>query len=104
VSFDSVDQIDYYVITGDTMDEIIAGLRRLTGKAVLLPKWAYGYVQSKERYCDQEEMVATVKEFQKRDIPLGCLVLDWKSWEEGKWGNKIMDKSRFPDFKNAVDE
>lgn len=104
ISFDTVDQIDYYVITGETMDEIIAGLRKLTGKAVLLPKWAYGYVQSKERYCDQDEMVETVKEFQKRGIPLGCLVLDWKSWEEGKWGNKIMDKSRFPDFKAAVDE
>ncbi len=103
VSFHSVDQIDYYVIAGNTMDEIISSLRRLTGRAVLLPKWAYGYIQSKERYIDQEEMVETVKEFRNRKIPLSCLVLDWKSWEEGKWGNKIMDKSRFPDFKKAVD-
>ena len=66
----------------------------------MLPKWAFGYVQSKERYKTQEEILTTAEEFQKRDIPVSCLVLDWHSWEEGKWGNKIFDKSRFPDARD----
>ena len=104
VSFDAVDTITYYVITGSCFDDLICGLRTLTGKAVMLPKWAFGYVQSKERYKTQEEILATVKEFKKRNLPIDCIVLDWSSWENGKWGNKILDKERFPDAKAMVDE
>lgn len=104
LDFDAVDQIAYYLITGESFDELIRGIRSLTGEAVMLPKWAFGYVQSKERYKTQEEILATAAEFEKRDIPLSCIVLDWHSWEKGKWGNKIFDKSRFPEAKAMVEE
>ncbi|MCI8372142.1 MAG: glycoside hydrolase [Lachnospiraceae bacterium] len=118
ITLDAVDQIDYYIIYGQSLenllagqreqgkcfDELIAGIRTLTGTAVMLPRWAFGYIQSKERYKTQEEILETAAEFGKRKIPLGCLVLDWMSWEEGKWGNKIFDKSRFPDAKAMVDQ
>lgn len=104
MEFDAVDQIDYYVITGSNFDELIAGIRQLTGQAVMLPKWAFGYVQSKERYKTQEEILATAARFREENIPLDCIVLDWLSWEDGKWGNKIFDKSRFPDAKAMVEE
>lgn len=102
--FDAVDALVYYVITGENFDELIAGIRFLTGKAVMLPKWAFGYIQSKERYKTQQEILATAAEFKKRKIPVSCLVLDWHSWEEGKWGNKIFDKSRFPEAKAMVEQ
>ena len=102
--FDAVDQIVCYVIEGENFDELIAGIRSLTGKAVMLPKWAFGYVQSKERYKTQEEILNTAAEFEKRDIPLNCIVLDWLSWDNGKWGNKRFDKSRFPEARKMVDE
>ena len=53
---DTVDQIDYYFMGGHTMDEIIHDYRYLTGKAQMLPKWAYGYVQSKEQYYTAKEL------------------------------------------------
>ena len=102
--FDAVDALVYYVITGKNFDELIAGIRFLTGKAVMLPKWAFGYIQSKERYKTQQEILTTAAEFKKRQIPVSCLVLDWHSWEEGKWGNKIFDKSRFPEAKAMVEQ
>lgn len=104
ITLDAVDQIDYYVICGMCFDDLIAGIRTLTGNAVMLPKWAFGYIQSKERYKTQEEILQVAQEFEKRNIPVGCIVLDWLSWEDGKWGNKIFDKSRFPDAKKMVDE
>lgn len=104
VTMDAVEQVDYYIITGRYFDELIRGIRTLTGHAVMLPKWAFGYVQSKERYKSQKEILETAAEFKKRDIPLGCIVLDWLSWEDGKWGNKILDKSRFPDAKAMVEK
>ncbi len=104
MTLDAVDQIDYYVIYGTCFDDLVAGIRRLTGEAVMLPKWAFGYIQSKERYKTQDEILEVAEEFKKREIPLGCIVLDWLSWEDGKWGNMIFDKSRFPDAKAMVDE
>ena len=96
---DAVEQLDYYFIAGDRADEMIAGYRRLTGKAVMLPKWAYGYIQSKEAYHNQEEMVDTAREYRKRRIGLDCVVQDWNTWKDGEWGNKKVDKERYPDLK-----
>ncbi|OYO67762.1 glycoside hydrolase, partial [Lachnotalea glycerini] len=96
---DMVDQLDYYFIAGESVDERIAGYRRLTGKAVMLPKWAYGYVQSKEAYHTQEELLEVAKEYRKRKIPLDCIVQDWNTWESGAWGNKKVDKKRYPNIK-----
>jgi len=43
------DEMDFYFLAGPEFDQIIAGVRRLTGKSTLFPRWAFGYVQSKER-------------------------------------------------------
>lgn len=91
------DEMDYYVIYGPEFDEIIAGIRHLTGEAPMLPKWSYGYVQSKERYISQEELIATVQEYRDRSLPLDCIVLDWQSWPDHLWGQKTFDPGRFPD-------
>ncbi len=91
------EEMDYYVIYGPEFDQIIAGIRHLTGEAPMLPKWSYGYVQSKERYISQEELIATVQEYRDRSLPLDCIVLDWQSWPGSLWGQKTFDPERFPD-------
>jgi alpha-D-xyloside xylohydrolase len=94
---DVVDELDYYVIQGDRYDDITCGYHKLTGKAPMLPKWALGYVQSKERYVNAQELIDVVNEYRRRRIPLDCIVLDWKSWPNGAgWGQKSFDPSRFP--------
>lgn len=104
ITFDAVEQIAYYVIRCGNMHGLVQGIRRLTGKAELLPLWAYGYVQSRERYRSQEEILATAEEFSRRNIPVSCLVQDWLYWGEGKWGDKHLDKNRYPDMKTAVEK
>src|SRR6476661_6722077 len=44
------DELDYYFIYGPEFDDIVHHYRHLTGRATMLPKWAFGYAQSKERY------------------------------------------------------
>ena len=39
-------EIDYYFVYGDDMDDVISGYRTLTGKSQIMPKWAMGYWQS----------------------------------------------------------
>ena len=89
-------QIDYYFIYGNNMDEVISGYRELTGKAPIVPKWALGFWQSRERYKTQNEILSTVDEFRKRKIPIDNIVLDWSYWKEAEWGSQDFDETRFP--------
>lgn len=91
------EEMDFYFMGGGSMAEVIKAYRFLTGKASLLPKWAYGYLQSKERFETQEEIEQVAKEYRERGIGIDGLVLDWFSWEDGQWGQKTFDRSRFLD-------
>lgn len=98
------DEMDFYFIYGPSFDDIVKNYRHLTGKTPMLPKWAFGYIQSKERYKSQQELIEVVKEYRKRQIPLDVIVLDWMSWPGDLWGEKILDKERFPDPEGMMDE
>ncbi|MHA1147936.1 MAG: TIM-barrel domain-containing protein [Promethearchaeota archaeon] len=90
------DEINYYFIFGPELDQIVKGIRFLTGKCPMLPKWAFGYVQCKERYKNAEEIVGIVEEYRKRNIPLDLVVQDWRYWGSLlKWGDKQFTKKRF---------
>jgi alpha-D-xyloside xylohydrolase len=96
--------IDYYYIAGANLDEVIAGYRHLTGKAVMLPRWAYGFWQSRQRYNTQAELLDVVKEYRRRKLPLDNIVQDWFYWREDQWGSHEFDPERFPDPKALIDE
>ncbi len=98
------DQIDYYFIHGRNMDEVIAGYRQITGKAPMMPKWAMGFWQCRQRYQTQEELLNVVKEFRRRRVPLDNIVQDWFYWPEDKWGDHDFDPVRFPDPEGMVRE
>ncbi|HPH89385.1 MAG TPA: glycoside hydrolase family 31 protein [Ferruginibacter sp.] len=89
-------EIDYYFVHGKSMDDVIHGYRQLTGKATIVPKWAMGFWQSRERYKTQDELLDVVAEFRKRRIPLDNIVLDWSYWKEDDWGSQEFDAARFP--------
>jgi alpha-D-xyloside xylohydrolase len=96
--------IDYYVVTGADMDGVIAGYRALTGKAEMMPKWAYGFWQSRQRYETQEQLLGVVREYRKRRIPFDNIVQDWFYWPEDQWGCHCFDKKRFGDPVGLVNE
>ena len=88
--------IDYYFVQGGSMDEVIGGYRQLTGKAPVMPRWAVGFWQSRERYKTQQELLDVAAEFRKRRIPLDNIVLDWSYWKPAEWGSQEFDPARFP--------
>lgn len=96
-------QLDYYFIKGDNIDNVISGYRTLTGKAQVMPKWAMGFWQSRERYKTQDEIVSTLAEFRKRQIPIDNIVQDWSYWEEDQWGSHEFDTTRFPNPQAMID-
>ena len=70
----------------------------------MMPKWAMGLWQCRERYRTQEELLSVVKEFRKRHIPLDNIVQDWFYWKEDQWGSHEFDSTRYPDPESMVKE
>ena len=91
------DQIDYYFVGGENLDQVVQGYRQITGGAPMMPKWAMGFWQCRERYKSQDELLSVVREFRKRQIPLDNIVQDWFYWKEDQWGSHEFDPTRYPD-------
>ena len=73
--------IDYYFIYGPEIDTIIHEYRSMTGHAPMLPKWAYGFFQSKDRYVSLDEIRGVAQRYRREHIPLDAIVQDWFWWK-----------------------
>jgi alpha-D-xyloside xylohydrolase len=89
------DRVSYFVITGNATDEIYQGYRLLTGIAHLLPRAAYGYIQSKAIYPTQEQILDVAKNYRERKLPLDVLVVDFLNMT--RQGELDLDPKRWPD-------
>jgi alpha-glucosidase (family GH31 glycosyl hydrolase) len=98
------DLVDYYIIVGKTPDEVIAGYRKLTGSAAMLPKWAFGYHQSRERYQTQDELLEVARRFRDLKFPIDLIIQDWQYWGGHGWNACLFDNAIFPDPKAMLDE
>ncbi len=94
---DCVDVLDFYFIVGDDFDDVCRGYRVLTGVTPMLPKWAVGYIQSRERYVSQENLLETAEEYRRIGTPIDCIIQDWCTWPNNMWGYKCFDPERYPD-------
>ncbi len=105
-------ELTYYFIYDCTMSAILSDYTWLTGRAPLLPEWAYGYIQSKFGYRnvnDAERMIHTMR---RDSIPCDAIVLDlywfrvmgdlW--WNTQDWPDpkKIMSNFLSQGFKTIV--
>ena len=116
------DEIDYYFISGleipetpdnleipDTpialtpLDRVVSGYRAVTGKAPVMPRWAMGFWQCRERYQTAGQITGIVAEMRRRQVPLDVIVQDWFYWEEDQWGSHEFDRTRYPDPQAMMD-
>jgi alpha-D-xyloside xylohydrolase len=91
------DGIDYYFVYGPELDGVVAGYRRVTGPAPMVPRWTLGLWQSRQRYETSKQSLDAVDGFRKRNIPFDTIVQDWFYWKENAWGSQEFDPARFPD-------
>lgn len=96
--------LDYVVFAGNDTDEIIANYRSLTGNVPMLPKWAFGFWQCRERYTSGEHLVSTLKEFRKRSLPVDVIVQDWQYWGKYGWGVPKFDETHYPEPEKFIKE
>lgn len=99
----ATDSMDYYFFYGPEADQIIAGYRTVTGTATMLPKSAFGYVQSRNRYGSQQEVLDVVDTFRQKGIPLDTIVVDYYWWS-GNFNNIMEWSSQFSDPEWLMEE
>jgi alpha-D-xyloside xylohydrolase len=87
--------LDYVVFYGPSADSVIATYRNLSGNVPMLPRWAYGFWQCRERYTSGKNLVETVGEFRKRNIPMDVIVQDWQYWGNNGWGVPQFDTANY---------
>ena len=103
VMLDAAREIDYYFMKGATMDKTVERYRWLTGECPMMPRYLFGYTQSKERYVSSDDLLSTLKTFRERHIPVDMIVQDWNYWPNGQWGTMKMVPEFFPDKKLLAD-
>lgn len=96
--------LNYYFIGADSLQGVIRGYHQLTGIPPMMPKWAYGFWQSRQRYRTQAELLGVLKTYRANRWPIDNIVQDWFYWPEDQWGSHTFDAARFPDPKGMVDE
>jgi alpha-D-xyloside xylohydrolase len=88
-------RVSFFIITGKSYDDFYHGYRLLTGDTPMMPKSAYGYIQCKQRYNSQADLMAAAKGYRDRHLPIDDLVIDWFTYT--KMGQMDMDPAAWPD-------
>lgn len=103
MELEAAKEVDYYFMKGSTMDRVVAQYRKLTGQSPMMPRYIFGYIQSKERYTHSKELVDVVQEYRRRQVPLDVIVQDWNYWPGGQWGYMKMNRENYPDPRTLAD-
>ncbi len=87
--------LSFFLIYGETTDDIYAGYRHLTGVTPLPPKAGLGYIQCKQRYKTQAEVLQVAEGYRQRGYPCDMLVVNWFHWKT--LGDLDLDPEYWPD-------
>jgi alpha-D-xyloside xylohydrolase len=96
------DVLDYYFFYGPEIDDVIKNYRVATGTAPMFPKWAYGLIQSKDRYMNQTEYLGVKTGYRNNKIPLDCVVQDWQYWQGAGAQGCYCFNSGYGDLKSTI--
>ncbi len=69
------DSVEIFIITGDTLNDIVRKFINLTGKPFKIPDWALGHSISRYSYFPQEKVIEVLKEY-KKNTTVDALYLD----------------------------
>jgi alpha-D-xyloside xylohydrolase len=99
------DCMDYYFMSGENADGVIAHMRDLTGQVPMFPLWTFGYFQSKERYKTQDEIVDVVKKYREIGVPFDGIIQDWQYWGNNYlWNAMEFLNSDYSNPKRMIDD
>ena len=82
----STKAMDYWIVAGDTPEEIEEAYAAVTGTVPMMPEYGLGFWQCKLRYQTQEELLEVAREYKRRNLPIDLIVIDFFHWpKQGEW-------------------
>ncbi len=91
--------LEYYIIAGNSLKEVLGNYTALTGRPALPPPWSFGLWLTTSFTTDYDE--TTVHSFidgmKQREIPLHVFHFDCFWMREFQWVDLTWDNERFPD-------
>lgn len=91
--------LDYFLINGPSMKDVLVRYTDLTGKPSLPPQWTFGLWLSTSftTNYDEETVMSFIDGMEERGIPLQVFHFDCFWMKEYEWCNFEWDKDMFPD-------
>ena len=89
--------LDYFLIHGPDLKQILKRYADLTGHAPVPPRWSFGFWVSRAGYRSREEVETVAREMRQRDLPCDVLSLDPWWMGDGPWSTYEWDTGAFPD-------
>ncbi|MDR2303935.1 MAG: family 31 glucosidase [Treponema sp.] len=99
---ESTKQMDYWIVAGDTPDEIECAYMDVVGRAPMMPDYAMGFWQCKLRYCSQEELLTVARKHKQLGLPMDVIVADFFHWTQQ--GEYKFDPKFWPDVEGMCKE
>lgn len=96
--------LDYYLIAGDSMAEVVGGYTYLTGTAPLPQKWTLGYQQCRWSYMSDAEVRSVAQHMRKCGIPCDAIHLDIDYMDRYKVFTWTPDQERYPDPERLISD
>lgn len=94
--------LDYWIVAGESPQEIQRAYAAVVGKPPMMPEWGLGFAQCKLRYETQEQLLSVALKHKSLGLPLDVIVCDFFHWpRQGDWK---FDPVYWPDPKAMVDE
>jgi alpha-D-xyloside xylohydrolase len=99
------ESLEYFIINGPTMKEVLEKYTTLTGKPSLPPAWSFGLWLSTSftTNYDEETVNSFINGMIERDIPLDVFHFDCFWMKEFEWCNFTWDDRVFPDPKKMLE-
>ena len=94
--------IDYYLIAGPTVPEVVRRYTELTGKPPLPPRWSLGYQQSRYSYMTDAEVRELSARLEADRIPTDVIWLDIDFQDRNR--PFTVDSKAFPNLKKLASD
>ena len=98
------EKIDFMIIGGEDMKDVIGGYTTLTGKPALPPAWSFGLWLTTSASSDynEEKAMELIDGMADREVPLHVFLYDAFSMKENTWVSFEWDRDIFPNIEEQL--
>ncbi len=69
-------EMNFYLINGNNVDEILRAYTELVGRQPIPAKWVFGNMMSRFGYRSEEQLMQILAQMKKEDFPVDAVILD----------------------------